>query len=173
MRVIKLTCADYPGAAARITGALRGAGISARGIYFTTTTERYGLFNLRTRTVGEGEIVVKDEDWDMMGHQLQKLTENTKKENRKDLALKISRPYYRVTVQIPDQSGGLDDPLQEIAKHNISVRQIITAEPDADGMVLSRIVFECELKEYDLAKRLLKRWLQKESPYLATAVRDL
>lgn len=161
MHVIKIRCADHIGAAARITGALKEAGISTRNIYFTTREERYGLFRLRSRTVGEGEIVVKDEDWNLVSWQLRELAQK-----RKNLDLKISAPHYRVTLLIADRSGTLDNELQKLAKERINVREIKIFEPVIDGKAFAWLVFECPAEKYDVAKRLLSHCIQNESPFL-------
>lgn len=166
MYIIKIHCADHVGAAARITTALREVNVSTRNIYFTTREERYGFFRLRSRTAGEGEIVIKDEDWDLVSWQLRELARK-----RKNLDLKISAPHYRVTLLIADKSGALDDELEKLAKERINIREIKSFEPTANGKVFVRLVFECSPEKYDLAKRLLSHCLQNESPFLVPSCR--
>lgn len=173
MHLFKITCADHTGAAARITRALREAEINTRSMRFQTKVERYGLFSLRSRTVGEGEIVVKDEDWKLVLHQFEKLGDKTRSKNRKDLGLKVSKIYYQVTIQIEDTFGTLDDELQKLARSGINISWFVSGDPDVNRKVFVRIGLDCSPEKYHLAKRLLKRCLQEESPFLATAVQDL
>lgn len=168
MIAFQITCVDNVGAAARITGALREVGVNNKKVHFTTVMERYGFLGLFSRQVGKGTIIVKDEDRDNMISQLETLSRQ-----RKNLDLKISKPYYQIDILIPDQIGTLDDKLQKLAREEIDIRFINTEEPDADKMVSATLVLECSLVEYDKAKKLLAECLQGESPFLATAVRDL
>lgn len=168
MHIFKVGCIDQTGAAARITRALREAGINTRSFCFTTRVERYGFLSLRSRSIGEGEIVVKDEDWKSVRHQFEKLAKD-----RKNLGLRVSKPYYQVTLLIPDRSGALDDELQKLAINQVDIRQITTADPGPDNMALVRLILECSPGRYNVAKRVLSEHLQEESPFLATAVADL
>jgi formyltetrahydrofolate hydrolase len=166
MHLFKISCIDRTGAAARITQALFNAGINAWSMRFETAERRF--VRLRRQMVGEGEIVVKDEDWKLVSLQLQKLATD-----RKNLDLRVSKPYYRVTIAIPNRSGALNDELQKLAQNKIDIRGFASGDPRPDNTVLVRIILECSLEKYNLAKRQLKDCLQEESPFLATAVQDL
>jgi predicted amino acid-binding ACT domain protein len=168
MYIIKIRCADSIGVAARITAALRDVGVNTRNMHFRTRDEFRGWFWQSPKTVGEGEIVIKDEDWDLVDYQLRSLAKK-----RKNLDLKINKPSYQVTLLLFDQPGALDDELQKLAKNGIDVREIKSGEPRNDKKVLVKLILECSPDKYDLAKKLLSRYLQDESPFLATAVRDL
>lgn len=174
MYLVTVRCAARTGAAARITGALSEASINTRSMRFRTVRERYGWFKLFSRKVGEGEIVVKDEDWLMVSHQLEQLATSKKnlEDRRKNLELRVSKPRYQVTIEIKDEAGALNHELQKLATHEIDIWWYSSGDP-RDNKALVRLVLDCPIAKYHLAKRLLKDCLQDESPYYARAVEEL